>query len=143
MLSEGHKVMRTVKDTMTIKELFWALQSLRCSTALNKECEQAVQVCHLLLANFLSVANITYPVEVIKWSHDVSELNECAMALREEVGLGRENAHLIAAAPELLEASKELLDWGRDHISTVHNPEAILLLIKAHTAINKATGVEQ
>lgn len=130
-----------VKDTMTIKELFWALQSLRCSTALNKECEQAVQVCHLLLANFLSIANITYPIEVIKWSHDVSELNKYAMALREEVGLRRENARLLDTAPELLEVCKELLDWGRDHISTVHNPEANVLLIKAHTAIAKATGV--
>ena len=132
--------MRTVKDTMTIKELFWALQSLRCSTALNKECEQAVQVCHLLLANFLSIANITYPVEVIKWSHDVSELNECAMALREEVGLSRENAHLIAAAPELLEALNGLLD--QCDLGEV-NEETQPLIDAAKAAIAKATGVKR
>ena len=50
------------------------------------------------------------------------------------------NARLIAAAPELLEVCKELLDWGLDHISPVHNPEANVILIKAVTVINKATG---
>lgn len=54
--------------------------------------------------------------------------------------LKESDARLIAAAPELLEICKKLLDWGRDHISPVHNPEANVLLIKAHTAINKATG---
>lgn len=50
------------------------------------------------------------------------------------------NARLMAAAPELLEVCKELLDWGLDHISPVHNPEANVILIKAVTVINKATG---
>ena len=139
--------MRTVKDTMTIKELFWALQTLRSSTALNKECEQAVQVCHLLLANFISVVNITYPYEeVIKWSHDVSELNECAMALREEVGLRRENARLFNAAPELLEACQEFVkhikSLGTDtekcrYLSMALNCRAGDLI---ENAIAKATG---
>lgn len=138
--------MRTVKDTMTIKELFWALQSLRCSTALNKECEQAVQVCHLLLANFLSIANITYPVEVIKWSHDVSELNEYAMALREEVGLRRENARLFNAAPELLEALKALASTARTFSECVPDKDKMWTsldedaLTAALNAIAKATG---
>jgi len=49
---------------------------------------------------------------------------------------------LIASAPKLLKACKDLLNWGRDHISPVHNPEALVLLINAHAAIVKATGEE-
>jgi hypothetical protein len=140
--------MRTVKDTMTIKELFWALQTLRSSSALNKECEQAVQVCHLLLANFISVVNITYPYEeVIKWSHDVSELNECAMDLRREVGLRRENARLIAAAPEMLEALKllaeEVDDLSANNLDAHNWTHHQNLLTLANTAITKATGIKQ
>lgn len=52
------------------------------------------------------------------------------------------NALLIAAAPELLEALNNLLNWGRDHLSPVHNPEAHDLLIAAHNAIAKATGTK-
>ena len=50
------------------------------------------------------------------------------------------NAVLISAAPELLEALTALLNWGRGHLSPVHNPEAHTLLVAAHKAINKATA---
>ena len=53
------------------------------------------------------------------------------------------NALVIAAAPELLDALTALLNWGRDHLSPVHNPEAHTLLVAAHNAINKATQCSQ
>lgn len=138
--------MRTTKDTLTIKELQWALQSLRCSPALNKNCEEAVRFTQQLLNNFMGIVNLTYPyVEVIKWSDDASELNECAMALREEVGLRRENARLLDTAPELLEALKllaqEVDDLSANNLDGHNWTHHQQLLTLAHTAINKATGV--
>jgi hypothetical protein len=50
------------------------------------------------------------------------------------------NGDLIATAPELLVVLQSLLDWGRDHLSPVHDPEAHALLVKAHQAIAKAKG---
>lgn len=64
--------------------------------------------------------------------------------LNPRIGFERDipNFQLMAAAPELLDALNNLLNWGRDHISPVHNPEAHTMLIAAHNAINKATGNE-
>lgn len=60
----------------------------------------------------------------------------------ERAGEMSANALLIAAAPELLDALTGLLNWGRDHLSPVHNPEAHELLVAAHNAIAKATGTK-
>lgn len=51
------------------------------------------------------------------------------------------DARLLAAAPDLLAALVGLLDWGRDNLSSVHNPEAHALLVAAHSVITKARGV--
>jgi len=51
------------------------------------------------------------------------------------------NAHLIAAAPDLLDILRDLLDWGRVHISPAHDTAAHLLLVRAFEAIAKAEGV--
>ena len=145
---------------MTIKELQWALQSLKCSPALNKDCEEAIRFTQQLLNNFMQIVNLNHPVDVLQWSHDVSELNEYAMALREEVGLRRENARLLEAAPELLEALKEslpvleasYLDWAKPH-GVLHRPDMAInseneniifnVTEKVKEVIFKATGVEQ
>ena len=50
------------------------------------------------------------------------------------------NARLIAASPEIFSALKALLDWGREHLSPVHDPEAHALLVNAHQAIANAEG---
>lgn len=55
-------------------------------------------------------------------------------------GQDKANALLIAAAPELLDALTGLLEWGRDHLSPVHEPEAHTLLVASYNAIAKAKG---
>lgn len=50
------------------------------------------------------------------------------------------NARLIAAAPELLDALRNLLDWGRDHTSPTQPNSPHALLVAAHAAIANATG---
>lgn len=52
------------------------------------------------------------------------------------------NARLIAAAPELLEALKAMIDAERVYESGVRSSEELAALEKAHAAITKATGRE-
>jgi hypothetical protein len=52
------------------------------------------------------------------------------------------NAHLIAAAPDLLDILRDLLDWGRVHISPAHDTAAHLLLVRAFEAVAKAEGAK-
>jgi hypothetical protein len=53
------------------------------------------------------------------------------------------DAHLIAAAPELLTALLALTEWGCTHTSPhdANSPHA--LLVEARQAIAKATGAEE
>lgn len=53
------------------------------------------------------------------------------------------NARLIAAAPDLLEALKDLSDWGRTYTSPLDANSPHDLLIAAINAITKATGEER
>ncbi len=48
------------------------------------------------------------------------------------------NAHLIAAAPELLEALEDVLAWGTD----TNWQNAAIAVKRAHDAIAKATGAQ-
>lgn len=45
------------------------------------------------------------------------------------------NAKLFQGSPRLLTASKALLDWGREHVSPLYNPEAHSMLVELHTAL--------
>lgn len=70
----------------------------------------------------------------VKGNHDYTVCTINGNSFQDEA-----NARLIAAAPELLDALSNLLNWGRDHLSPVHEPETLPLLIAAHNAIAKAT----
>jgi hypothetical protein len=48
--------------------------------------------------------------------------------------------HHAAKWDALLVACEGLLNWGRDHLSPVHDPEAHKLLVAAHNAIAKVKG---
>lgn len=50
------------------------------------------------------------------------------------------DAKLVAAAPELLSALTNLLNWGREHTSPSHRNSPHELLVAAHEAIEKAGG---
>lgn len=77
---------------------------------------------------------------------DDSEFGTCIIASIEDQQEKEANAKLIAAAPELLEALKDILDFSKDDLKawanykthtriTLHGGD----LIKALTAIEKAT----
>ena len=62
-----------------------------------------------------------------------------ADARKTAIETGRTPSQLAEERRELLSALNGLLNWGRDRISPVHNPEAHALLVAAHNAIAKAT----
>jgi len=53
------------------------------------------------------------------------------------------DAKLVAAAPELLSALTNLLNWGREHTSPIDPNSPHELLVAAHEAIAKANGVKE
>lgn len=65
-----------------------------------------------------------------------------ADARKTAIETGRTPSRLAEDRRELLKALHDLLNWGRDHISPVHNPDAHTLLVAAHEAIAKATGTK-
>ena len=56
-------------------------------------------------------------------------------------GNERENAHLIAAAPDLYEALQDLLDWNSPNTSDKHDAH-IVAIENARAALAKARGEE-
>ena len=50
---------------------------------------------------------------------------------KEDVAIAEANAHLIAAAPELLEACKVMADWCNSHLGQGKEPECTDLLASA------------
>jgi hypothetical protein len=58
----------------------------------------------------------------------------------EFAGIVRQAVPAVEAHPELLEALRELLDWGRDHTSPRDENSPHELLVNAHAAIRKAEG---
>jgi len=81
--------------------------------------------------------------EVGREYHEVTDSQGFEIINQNGIVTTEQDALLIAAAPELLDALTALLNWGRDHLSPVHNPEAHTLLVAAHNAINKATQYAQ
>jgi hypothetical protein len=75
--------MRTIKDTMTIKEMKSALASLECSFALTEECRQAAKNAHMFINVYMRIVELT-------GTEDISELNDSAVALHQELGKLRE-----------------------------------------------------
>ena len=68
----------------------------------------------------------------------MASVNVAAFAPHTDEALA--NAKLISAAPDLLDILRDLLVWGRAHISPVHDTAAHLLLVRAFEAIAKAEG---
>lgn len=49
----------------------------------------------------------------------------------------------LCAAEEMLEALKEILEWGRNHTSPIDKNSPHAILVKIHTAVEKATVSER
>jgi len=75
--------MVNIKNTMTIKEMRSALQSIRCSIALTEECRQAAETASMFLIVYMQIVEL-------KETEDISELNDSAVALHQELGKLRE-----------------------------------------------------
>lgn len=75
--------MRTVKNTMTIKEMKSALASIGCSIALTEECRQAAKTAEMFLNVYMQIVKLTE-------TEDISELNDSAVELHQELGKLRE-----------------------------------------------------
>lgn len=75
--------MRTIKNTMTIKEMQSALQSMRCSIALTEDCRRAAETANMFL-------NVYMQIVKLEWTKDISELNDSAVELHQELGKLRE-----------------------------------------------------
>ena len=83
--------------------------------------------------------NAPSDVVIRKMSKDGYEL--CAIA---RVSSGYANAHLIAAAPELLEALRGMLALDEEHHQRGHCDDDVCAEVrKARAAIAKATGEEE
>ena len=100
-----------------------------------------------------NVTEVHQSADVLEWIIDCNRpaSNGCKedprIAIVEEMGgsmdgreEGRSNAHLIASAPDLLEALEALLNWGRDHTSPTQPNSPHQLLVNAHNVIAKARG---
>ena len=75
--------MVNIKDTMTIKEMKSALQSMRCSIALTEECRRAAETANMFL-------NVYMQIVELKETEDISELNDSAVELHQELSKLRE-----------------------------------------------------
>ena len=75
--------MRTIKNTMTIKEMKSALASMSCSIALTEECRRAAKTAEMFL-------NVYMHIIKLEWARDISELNDSAVELQQEIGKLRE-----------------------------------------------------
>ena len=75
--------MRTIKNTMTIKEMREALTSMRCSIALTEDCRRAAETANMFL-------NVYMQIVKLDWTEDISELNDSAVELHQELGKLRE-----------------------------------------------------
>ena len=72
-----------IKDTMTIKEMKSALASMGCSIALTEECRRAAKTAEMFLPVYMHILKIA-------WTEDISELNDSAVELHQELGKLRE-----------------------------------------------------
>ena len=77
--------------------------------------------------------------------HGRTVQNKCANYIARTMGDNSDaqheaNAHLIAAAPDMLAALVALLDWGREHTSPTDANSPHALLIDAAAAALKAMG---
>lgn len=72
-----------IKDTMTIKEMQEALHSMRCSSALTEECRRAAETANMFLIVYMQIVKLS-------WTEDISELNDSAVELHQELGKLRE-----------------------------------------------------
>lgn len=75
--------MLNIKDTMTIKEMKLALQSMTCSTALTEDCRRAAETANLFF-------NVYIPIVELTGLKDISELNDSAVKLQQELSKLRE-----------------------------------------------------
>ena len=75
--------MPTIKNTMTIKEMKSALASIGCSIALTEECRRAAKTVEMFLNVYMHIVKLT-------GIENISELNDSAVALHQELGKLRE-----------------------------------------------------
>ena len=75
--------MRTVKNTMTIKEMRSALASVKYSMALTEDCRRAAETANMFLIVYMQIVKL-------KETEDISELNDSAVELHQEIGKLRE-----------------------------------------------------
>ena len=72
-----------IKNTITIKEMKSALESIGCSIALTEECRRAAKTANMFL-------NVYMQIVKLKGTEDISELNDSAVELHQELGKLRE-----------------------------------------------------